>query len=320
MLKRTFLQFEAGSLSLKSMLVRLLLVFLFPCLLFAQEQEEIPHFTEDVSVSIVNLYASVRDDNGRPVHGLNQADFALYVDGKYQTITNFSADITEPLNLAFLVDVSGSMGMLHKFETATRIIHGLVRRLGKDDEVALLIFADGAVERLIDFTKDKQKMLDRLAKLKPYGGTALRNAIGYCSRLLIQNVGKKGIILLSDGVDTRSDLSMEEATRMAAAVEIPIYAFELIRSKWVQEGKEKDVDVLPLMETAKSTGGLYFALDPSMGEELDLAAAKIFEDLKYQYYIGYVPAGSHSSYGKVELKTKKPKHRVRVRYSVVHGG
>lgn len=301
----------------------LALLLLLPCVAFTQEQqqEEIPHFSADVSVSIVNLYASVRDEDGRPVHGLKQTDFSLYVDERYQKITNFSADITEPLNLAFLVDVSGSMGMLHKFDTAKRIIQGLVQRLGRDDEVALLIFADGEVELLIEFTKDKQRMLDRLEKLKPYGGTALRNAVAYCSRLLIQNVGKKGIVLLSDGVDTRSDLTMEEATRMAAAVEIPIYAFELIRSKWVEEGKkEKDVDVLPLMETAKATGGLYFTLDPSVGEDLNLATAKIFEDLKYQYYIGYVPEGSHSSYGKVELKTKKPNHRVRVRYSVVHGG
>ena len=305
---------------LVNMLRWFLLILLLPSLAFSQEKEEVPHFTEDVSVSIVNLYASVRDENGRPVYALKQGDFALYVDGKYQKITNFSADITEPLNLAFLVDVSGSMGMLHKFETAKRIIHGLVRRLEKDDEVSLLIFADGAVELLIEFTKDKQKMLDRLEKLKPFGGTALRNAVGYCSRLLIQNVGKKGIVLLSDGVDTRSDLSMEEATRMAGAVEIPIYAFELIRSKWVEEGKEEQIDVLPLMETAKATGGLYFTLDPSVGEELDQAAAKIFEDLKYQYYIGYVPDGSYNSYGKIELKTKKPNHRVRVRYSVVHGG
>jgi hypothetical protein len=108
---------------------------------------------------------------------------------------------------------------------------------------------------------------------------------------------------------------------MASSVEIPIYAFELIRSKWVEEGgKEKAIDVAPLQTIADSTGGLYFTVDPNMGEELNLASAKIFEDLKYQYYIGYVPHGSHSGYGKVDLKTKKPNHRVRVRYSVVHGG
>ena len=104
---------------------------------------------------------------------------------------------------------------------------------------------------------------------------------------------------------------MEEAIRMAGAVEIPIYAFELIRSKWVEEGKETPIDELPLMTIAQATGGLYFRLDPGLGEDLDRASAKIFEDLKYQYYIGYVPHGSPTSYGKVELKTKKPNHRAR---------
>ena len=304
------------------LILRVTLLLMLPVFLFAQEaqEEEVPRFSQEVGVTIVNLYASVRDDDGRPVFGLKQEDFTLMVDGKRQAITNFSADITEPLNLAFLLDVSGSMGMLHKFETAKKIIHGIVGRLSKDDEVSLLIFADGAVELLVEFTKDKQRMLDRMEKLKPFGGTALRNAVGFSSRLLIQNVGKKGILLLSDGVDNRSDLPMEEATRMAGAVEIPIYAFELIRSKWVEEGKEAQIDELPLMTIAQATGGLYFQLDPTLGEELDQASAKIFEDLKYQYYIGYVPDGTHSSYGKVDLRTKKRNHRVRVRYSVVHGG
>jgi VWFA-related protein len=305
------------------MLLRILFFLLIPVLLFAQQKEpqSIPSFSQDISVSIVNLYASVRDEKGRPVFGLKQNDFSLAIDGKPQTITNFSADITEPLTLAFLLDVSGSMAMLNKFETAKNLIRGVTNQLQKDDEVALLIFADGQVELLVDFTKDKRAMLDRMEKLKPFGGTALRNAVAYCSRLLIQSYGKKGIVLLSDGVDTRSDLNLEEATRMASSVEIPIYAFELIRSKWVEEGgKEKAIDVAPLREIAESTGGLYFTVDPNVGEELSLASAKIFEDLKYQYYIGYVPHGSRSGYGKVDLKTKKPNHRVRVRYSVVHGG
>jgi VWFA-related protein len=300
----------------------LVILLLLPQILFAQQGEiKVPPFSQEVSVSIVNLYASVRDEKGRPVYGLKKEDFSLAIDGKKQEITNFSADTTEPLNLVFLLDVSGSMAMLNKFEIAKTLIHGLCSRLEKDDEVALLIFADGQVELLVNFTKDKQAMLSRMDQLKPYGGTALRNAVAYCGRLLIESVGKKGIVLFSDGVDNRSDLTMTEATKMASAVEIPIYAFELIRSKWAQEGdQEKTVDELPLKQIADATGGLYFTVDPNIGEELDQASSKIFEDLKYQYYIGYVPHGSHSGYGKVDLKTKKPNNRVRVRYSVIHGG
>jgi VWFA-related protein len=305
----------------KNMFVRVLALLLLPFVLFAQQETETPSFSQEVSVSIVNLYASVRDEKGRPVYALKQEDFNLAVDGQKQVITNFSADITEPLNLAFLLDVSGSMGILKKLEIAKGLIRGICQRLQKDDEVALLIFADGQVELLVDFTKDKQAIINRMEQLKPFGGTALRNAVAYCSRLLIQSIGKKGIVLLSDGVDTRSDLNLDEATGMASKVEIPIYAFELIRSKWIEEGLgEKAIDVAPLRSIAESTGGLYFTVDPNVGEELSLATAKIFEDLKYQYYIGYVPHGSRSGYGKVDLKTKNPNHRVRVRYSVVHGG
>jgi VWFA-related protein len=184
----------------------------------------------------------------------------------------------------------------------------------------LLIFADGEVELLVDFTTDKQRLVHRMDQLKAYGGTALRNAVAYCSRLLVSSIGKKGVVLLSDGVDTRSDLSLEQAMEMAARVELPIYAFELIRSKWASEGKEQDVDELPLKAFADATGGLYFSLDGTYHQDLGTACFQIFEDLKYQYYIGYTPGGAHSSYGRLELKTKDPKHRVRVRYSVIHGG
>src|SRR5262249_29219554 len=133
------------------------------------------------------------------------------------------------VNVAFLLDVSGSMRMLNKFDIAKGVVKSICAQLRPDDEAALLIFADGEVEMLVDFTKDKQAVIDRMEKLKAYGGTALRNAVAYCHRLLIESVGKKGVVLLSDGVDTRSDLTMDQAMSMASKVELPIYAFELIR-------------------------------------------------------------------------------------------
>jgi VWFA-related protein len=304
----------------KFMKCRIFIFLLLLTTVWAQTQEDIPKFSQEISVSIINLYASVRNSKGRPVYGLKKEDFDLYESGKRQTISNFSADITEPMNLAFLLDVSGSMQMEGKFEVAERIIEQIVSRLSKEDQVALLIFADGEVERLIDFTTDKQAMINRMHKLKPYGGTALRDAIAYCNRLLINSVGKKGVVLLSDGVDTRSRLSIQDATQLATRVELPIYTFELIKSKWLDDQKEKPADELPLKAFAEATGGLYFSVDESSEEEIAKPCAKIFEDLKYQYYIGYTPEGAHSAYGKLELKTKNPEHRVRVRYSVIHGG
>lgn len=282
--------------------------------------EQLPTVSAEVSVSIVNLYATVRTSKGRPVYSLTQNDFTLFINGKKQDISHFSADITEPLNIVFLLDVSGSMRLLDKFDTAKNIIKAVIAKLAPEDEVALMIFADGEVEMLVEFTKDKQELINRMEKLKPYGGTALRDAIAHSHRLLIQQIGKKGVLLLSDGLDNRSDLSLEQAIQIAAKVEVPIYTFELIRSKWLEEVQsEDDIDILPLKVFAEATGGLYFTLEEALTEDIDRACSKIFEDLKYQYYIGYTPQGA-VSYGKVELKTKDPKHRVRVRYSVVSGG
>ena len=119
-----------------------------------------------------------------------------------------------------------------------------------------MIFADGEVEMLVNFTKDKQALIKRMDQLKPYGGTALRNAIAYSHRLLLEQIGKKGVLLLSDGLDNRSDLPLEQAVQMAANVEVPIYTFELIRSKWIDEAQnEDDIDVLPLKIFAEATGG-----------------------------------------------------------------
>jgi VWFA-related protein len=283
-------------------------------------QDKLPNVSEEVEVSLVNLYATVRNEKGRPVYNLGQNDFTLFVNGKKQEISNFSADITEPLNIVFLLDVSGSMRLMDKFDTAKSIIKAVISKLAPDDEVALMIFADGDVQMLVEFTKDKQSLINRMEKLKPYGGTALRDAIAYSHRLLLQQIGKKGVLLLSDGLDNRSDLNLEQAISIAAKVEVPIYTFELIRSKWLEQGQNHDdIDILPLKVFAEATGGLYFTLEEAQPEDIDKACAKIFEDLKYQYYIGYTPQGA-VSYGKVELRTKDPKHRVRVRYSVVSGG
>ena len=105
--------------------------------------------------------------------------------------TLFRTDITEPLNIVFLLDVSGSMRLLDKFDTAKNIIKAIIAKFTPDDEVALMIFADGEVEMLVEFTKDKKALIERMEQLKPYGGTASRNAIAYSHRLLIQANWKK---------------------------------------------------------------------------------------------------------------------------------
>ena len=160
--------------AIRYLLISAVLLVALP--LFSQQQKtqqspaDVPTFSQEMSVSIVNLYASVRDKKGRPVYGLKQDDFSLSVDGKPQQITNFSSDITEPVNIAFLLDVSGSMRYSNKFDIAKDVVRSVIQRMGKDDQAALIIFADGEAQMLVDFTTDKDAVLKRMDKLKAYGG------------------------------------------------------------------------------------------------------------------------------------------------------
>src|SRR5262245_18440900 len=111
----------------------LLLVVLSAGSFSAVEEPQPPAFSDEAGVTIVNLYASVLDQKGRPVYGLKQSDFNLFVNGKKKVITNFSSDIMMPLNIVFLLDVSGSMRLLGKFDAAKDIIREICQLLGPED-------------------------------------------------------------------------------------------------------------------------------------------------------------------------------------------
>ena len=111
-------------------------------------------------------------------------------------------------------------------------------------------------------------MADRMDHLKAYGGTALRNAVAYCHRLLIENVGKKGVLLLSDGLDNRSDFPLGEALAIAAQGGIADLHLRT-GSKPVCAGRQKDDRksmCAALKAFAEATGGLYFTLEEASPE------------------------------------------------------
>ena len=64
--------------------------------------------TFSTNVRVVNLFASVHDDQGRPIHNLTKDDFTLEEDGRPQTIRYFSQETGLPLTLGLLIDTSVS--------------------------------------------------------------------------------------------------------------------------------------------------------------------------------------------------------------------
>lgn len=270
---------------------------------------------DQVSVRMVLVPASVEDARGRIIRGLKAADFRLFEDRVPQKIQSFWIEGNEPVSIAFLLDVSGSMRQSGKLAAAKDAIRHFVANLRAQDRFALICFADEQVAWVTPFTSDRDRFLERLAVQEGYGQTALNDAVAAAPKAVDDEaVGRKAILLFTDGVDNASKLSAEQAIVAARTTEVPIYTVgftalpESVRRKGIA-GEH----VAILRRFAEDTGGALFVVqDP---DELKEATARIDQELRYQYLIGYQPErrGWDGSFRSIQLETRNGRYQVRTR-------
>jgi VWFA-related protein len=216
--------------------------------LFGAAEDDNVKFSTDVKV--VSVLATVRDKKGAIVRNLKKDDFVLEEDGKAQTIKYFSQQTEQPLTLGLLVDTSGSQRrVLGKERDASRTFIEQVLREDKDQ--TFLIHFDREVELLQDLTPSKKKLEDALDQMSSssqpqmqrrgggggggggYPGGGRRGGAGttlYDSVLLASNelmkkqTGRKALILLSDGVDNGSKVSISECIESAQRADTLVYS------------------------------------------------------------------------------------------------
>jgi VWFA-related protein len=241
------------------------------------------------NVRLVLVPASVEDRKGRPVRGLSSQDFRLYDEGVPQTIRHFSVEAGQPVEVAFLLDLSGSMREFGKLEAAKEAIRHILSRLHYGDRVGLIGFADDQVRWITPFATDRASFLDRLSVQEGYGQSAIHDAVAAAPDLVRAAAdGRKAIVLITDGVDNASRFGTAQALEFARQASVPIYAVGLSstpRSLVPKNGVPSNLEILRVY--AAETGGVLFpARDP---DDLKEAAEQILEDLRYQYVIGYTP-------------------------------
>ena len=175
-----------------------------------------------VDVRLVNVVATVTDDNGRYVEGLEAADFTLEEDGVGQQISHFSASHDLPVSVGIVLDSSGSME--RKMSTAIRAVDRFLRSIHEDDDIFLMSFSDSVKVRQ-DFTSNRDKLWDALEKVKPSGGTSLYDAvIEATDKIRKGKHPKKAILLISDGVDTSSEHDYNVTRVAVRESEVLVYA------------------------------------------------------------------------------------------------
>ena len=174
-------------------------------------------------VELVNVTATVSDDDGHFVSGLTKDDFTVYEDGQRQEITNFSNERV-PVSLGILLDTSGSMTPDKMASARSAIDRFIYDLLDKDDELFFMQFAS-VPDLLQGWTYDRRAISRALGEVTAAGGTAMYDAIARALPIAADGRNqKKAILVISDGNDTNSRTSVGELRNLIRESEVMVYA------------------------------------------------------------------------------------------------
>jgi VWFA-related protein len=285
-----------------------------------------------VDVDIVNLYSAVRNKQNGLVSSLEKEDFTLAEDGKPQTIKYFTRETDLPLTIGLLVDVSNSQRNLIEIErhAAASFFSSVLKK----KDVAFLISFGADSELLQDITGSPRSLQEGLNQMKLNGGfsginsgpvptmskprgTVLYDAVYLAANdMLAKEVGRKAIILITDGEDEGSRLSMKEAIEAAQKSDAIIYGILYVDRQFYGGfggfgGGYSGEGVLKQM--AEETGGRLFTVDRK--NNLDNIFDQIQQEMRTQYAIGYTPTNSakDGSFRRIDLHTANKDLKVQVR-------
>jgi Ca-activated chloride channel family protein len=253
------------------------LLALAPFALAAQETT-----TFHVDVRLVNIFVNVTDRNGSIVGGLTRDDFAVFEDGRPQQIAIFERQSELPLNLTLAIDTSGSVhkDMSEEAGAARRFAHAILRQ---QDQMSVLQFAT-TVRQLTPFTNKLAAIDHGLSELRGDWATALYDAICQGSEGLGGKEGRKVLVVVSDGDDTAKNSTYAQALEAALRNEVMIYSLIDVP---IEASAGRDLGgEHALITLAEQTGGKHFYVSAG---GLDKAFARVSDDLRTQYLIGYYP-------------------------------
>jgi VWFA-related protein len=312
----------------------LLLSFTASPLLLAQDT------TISTDVNVVNVFVTVRNKQGQVVRDLTKDDFSLDEERRPQVIKYFSKESDLPLTLGLVVDTSASQRRVLEPER-TASYQFLDQVLREDKDQAFLIHFDSEVELLQDLTNSRKQLQKALRQLDvaparqlqrrgqdpgqyhPRGGTSLYDAVLLSAdELMKKQTGRKAVIVLSDGVDNASKVTVTDAIESAEKSDTLVYAILFSDEQAYgapvsgvfgggrgmhgrNRGQEQRPDGRKIMEKmARETGGGFF--EAGKKQTIDQTFNQIQEELRSQYSLGYTPdKNTGPGYRAIHVTTKQ---------------
>ncbi|HZQ90713.1 MAG TPA: VWA domain-containing protein [Terriglobales bacterium] len=285
-----------------------------------------------LDVNVVNLFFNVKDKRGALVPGLTRDDFKILEDGQPQTIKYFSAESNQPLTLGILVDTSASQQRVLPMEQ--EVSAEFLREVIREKDLAFLVSFDVNIDLMRDFTSSPRELAQALSRLKintgggggglpgmgggpvPVSrprGTLLYDAIFAASReQLAREVGRKAMIIFTDGEDQGSQETINSAVEAAQKADAVCYVI-LIADRGFYGGVGYGGDRAMRLLT-EQTGGRMIDVGSSRNK-LQEAFSQISAELRTQYSIGYTPTNNKrdGTFRKVEVRTVRKDYRVQNR-------
>jgi Ca-activated chloride channel family protein len=253
-------------------------------------------------VRLVNVFATVTDQHGAPVGGLTKDDFKVYEDGVPQQISVFDRESGLPLNIVMGIDASLSTrkDLPLELESARRFAHTILRP--QKDAMSVYQFSETVVE-LQRFTDELKTIDQAIGRVHTGSSTALYDALYLGSAALERRQGRKVIIVITDGGDTASKTSYQEALRAAQISEAIIYSIIMVPIE-ASAGRDTGGEHA-LIQISEDTGGKYYYATSL--NQLDNAFRQISDELRTQYLVAYYPPKTaHDDFRRITLEITRP--------------
>jgi VWFA-related protein len=285
--------------------------------------------TIKVSTEVVSVYAVVEDKKKHLIPDLKKEDFELEEDGTAQEIRYFSREADAPITMGIMVDTSPSQGKVLGIEQeeAKAFLHEVMRV----KDLAFVLHFDVDVELLQDFTADQRLLAHAIDETVINGGghgvmpgpfptsdsggaTHLYDAVYLASNELLKNeVGRKVLILLTDGEDQGSKVKLQTALEAAQKSDVINYSVAIVdRSFYWGHAIGFGGDSV-LKKLSYDTGGSV--LEVNRAKDTSAAFQQIARELRTQYLLGYTPTNTKhdGSFRKIRVQVRNGDYKVQAR-------
>ena len=288
-----------------------------------------------VDVDLVNVLCSVRNKNNGLVGNLEKSDFKLFEDGKEMEIKYFTRETDLPLTIGMLVDTSKSQENL--IDPESRAAYEFFKVVLRKKDMAFLMQFGAEAELLQDrhqFREDVAGWARQLRLSVPVGGlhpgpvptqqnmagTILFDAVYLAANEKLKTeVGRKIIVVITDGDDTGSKTPSDRATEAAQKADTIIYFIDYEDPRYHGGGFGSIRLAVEAAATPTCTRCPTKPADACSAWIGRIRLDDIFKDLqdemRSQYSIGYTSPHPEKdgSYHKIEIKMSNKDYKVQAR-------